>query len=666
MKSVAHFGAGGTVCWLMRAIVVESIMVRRQGARQWQVAWVAACLLSAPVPGRAAEIVVPLTVPFELVLQQLTRDLYTQPGGVAPLWRESRCRYLSLDHPAFSRQGTFLRFVTHGEGSVGTHVLWFCLNALRWRGFVDALTTPYITADWQLKLRIAESNLYDESWRKRLLSGLLWDVTERALLPRLTRLTVDLTPPRDNALGLIRTVLSPSDAAQMETILRSATVQMVEVRDDAIVAHLALSVPEAFVQLRAPLAQPEPPLSPAEIEAVERALERWDAFLVFVIKSLGLDIADPDIRAELFGLLIESRYELLPILAGNVQRSAGDPVRRLFTDAWKILHDIVGRAERRGLLGDKALRYAVFIGAGDALVALDRAAPGLGIEISADGLRRLARQLRPEATEDPLLYGVDVDATLRSLFGLPPESDLAPTPAPPPGPERGSGLPWRPVAHSATAEGGEDLVALNERLARWVPDESELTDYHAVMGRLLALTADRTLRRADLETRYTQPYRTMLPATALQESCWRQFERRGDTITYRASSLGSVGLMQINQRVWRGIYNVERLKWDTAYNAQAGAEILVRYFRQYGIEEGKRTGRVEDVVRATYAVYNAGPKAVSRYRDQASTPRERRVDGSFWALYQGFAGGGTAHLLTCATSPRSRRDAVQSASTARR
>ena len=615
------------------------------------------CLLSAPVAGQAAEIEVPLTVPFGLLLQQLTGDLYTKPDGTAPLWRESRCRYLSLDSPAFSRQGAFLRFITHGEGRVGTHVLWFCLNALRWRGFIEALSTPYVTADWQLKLRVAESNLYDERWRQGLLGGLLWDVTERALLPHIARLTVDLTPPRDDALGLIRTVVSPSDAAQMETTLRSATVRTVEVRDDAVIVHLALSVPEAFVQSRRPPAQPEPPLSSAELEAVERDLDRWDAFLVFVIKNLGLDIADPNVRAELFGLLIESRYELLPILAGNVRRSEGDPVRRLFTEAWGHLHDIVGRAERRGLLGDKTLRYAGFISAGDALVALDRAAPGLGIEVSADGLRRLARLLRPEATEDPLLYGVDVDATLRSLFGLPPESDLVPTPAPPPGPERGSGLLWRPVAYSAAPAGGEDLAALNERLARWVPDETELADYHAVMDRLLALTADRTLRReAQLETRYTRPYRTMLPATALQESCWHQFERRGDTITYRASSLGSVGLMQINQRVWRGLYNVERLKWDTAYNAQAGAEILVRYLRQYGIEEGKRTGRVEDAVRATYAVYNAGPKAVSRYRDQASTPRERRVDGSFWALYQGFAGGGAADLLTCATSPPSRRE----------
>jgi len=458
-------------------------------------------------------------------------------------------------------------------------------------------------------------------------------------------------------LGLIRMVVARSDAARMEAILRSARVRTVEVHDDAVVVHLALDVPDAYVRPRPPAATAEPPLGAAELEAVERSLERWDAFLVYVVKSLGLDITDPGIRAELFGLLIESRYELLPILAGNVRRGEGDPVRRLFTETWGRLHDIVARAERRGLLGDKAVRYAGFIGAGDALVALDRAAPGLGIEISADGLRRLARLLRPGETEDPLLYGVDVDATLRALFGLPPEPDLAPAPAAPRGPGSGRGLPWWGVAYAAAAEGGDDLVALSERLARWVPEEAELADYRAVMERLLAVTADRALRRPDLESRYTGPYRALLPATALQESCWRQFERKGDTITYRASVLGSVGLMQINQRVWRGFYNVERLKWDAAYNARAGAEILLSYFRQYGIEQERRAGRIEDVVRATYAVYNAGPRAVGRYRDQAATPRERRVDRAFWALYQGFAGGGTADLLTCATTHGSRRDA---------
>ncbi len=628
-----------------------------------------ACLLAtqlaAPAPVHAAKVTLPLRVPFDLLLERLTSDLYSDPGGVARLWRETPCRHLTLDHPAFDRRGPYLRFVTHGDGVAGTRFLWFCLNALRWRGYVEALTTPYVTPDWQLRLQVADSSLYDERWREGAIRGLLWDATQRLLLPRLTGLSVDLTPPRDEVIGLVRTVVGPADAARMEAVLKGATVERVEVADDGVVAHLVLEMPDAFVQARPPAPAAEAPLSPAELEAVERALERWDAFLVFVVKNLGLDIADPAIRAELFGLLIESRYQLLPILTGPVRRSAGDPVRRLFVEAWTHLHEILASADERGLLGDRA-RFARFIAAGDALAALDRAAPGLGIEISADGLRRLARLLAPSASEDPLRYSDDVDAGLRALFGLPPETDLPPAPASPPapaaptGPGRGSGLPWRLVADAAADDAGDELRRLNQRLTRWVPTEDEVPDFQATMGRLLDLTGEGALRRGDLEARYAGPFRTLVPATALQESCWQQFERKGDTIIYRASPQGSVGLMQVNRRVWRGFYHVERLQWDTAYNARAGAEILLLYLRQYGIREGRRTGRLEDAVRSTWAVYNGGPAALGRYRDTNSTARERRVDEAFWTHYSGLAAGGTADVATCATRPRTRPRAALS------
>jgi hypothetical protein len=55
----------------------------------------------------------------------------------------------------------------------------------------------------------------------------------------------------------------------------------------------------------------------------------------------------------------------------------------------------------RGVLRDRALRYATFLAAGDALAAFDAAGPALGIEISADGLRRLARVLAPDYAGDP-------------------------------------------------------------------------------------------------------------------------------------------------------------------------------------------------------------------------------------------------------------------------
>ncbi|HJY79847.1 MAG TPA: transglycosylase SLT domain-containing protein [Candidatus Binatia bacterium] len=603
---------------------------------------------------QAAEIIIPLTVRFDLLTQKLVQQLYTGPGGIAPVWNEGDCRYLSLDHPQFSRQEAHLRFTTHGTGNFGTEVLGKCLSPLNWGGFIEVLIMPSVTADWQLHLRILESNLYDEEWKKGLLTGLLWEVTERAFLPHLTSLTIDLTPPRDDVLFLVRTAVPSSEAAQVEAILHSASAKAIETHDTAVVVPLALTVPDGFVQMPPLPAQPEAPLSAAELAAVQQALERWDAFLVFVIKGVGTDVVDPHIREELFDLLLTSRYALLPVLAGEVTRSEGDPLRRLFIESWKRLHDIIQEAEQRGLLGDKILRYAGFISAGDALMVLDQAAPGLGIEISADGLRRLARMLRPDAAEDPLLYSLDADPTLRILFGLSPELPPEPPPEVPPPSAPHSRLGWLAVAYAATGEQGE-LTTLKERLAHWVPEESEFADYCPVMAQLLRLTTDQALQDASLEARYVPLCRNLMLATALQESCWRQFERDGEKIIPYTSSVGSIGLMQINQYVWRGFYDVERLKWNAAYNAGAGAEILLHYLQQYGIAEEKQTGNLDNAARATYAVYNAGPKAVTRYRAQNSSAREKKVDTRFRKLYRGFAADGEVDLSRCTVERGARK-----------
>ncbi len=193
---------------------------------------------------------------------------------------------------------------------------------------------------------------------------------------------------------------------------------------------------------------------------------------------------DPRIREELFDLLMTNRYEFLPLLAGEVPRGQGDPVRRLFIETWKRLHAIVQEGEQRGLLGDKLLRYIGFVSAGDALLALEQAAPGLGIQISVDGLRRLARMLRPEVTEDPLIYRIDVDPALRTLFGFPPEIPAEPPPAP--SPEGFFQWPL-PAAHAAEAD-DDPLAALRKRLDRWVPEGSELAEYGQLVEQLLGHT----------------------------------------------------------------------------------------------------------------------------------------------------------------------------------
>ena len=600
------------------------------------------CLLAVSTFLQAAEITIPLTVRYALLTQELARQVYTDPGGTARVWRESDCRSLTLDRPQFSQEGVRLRFTTHGVASLGAEILEQCLSPGQWRGHIESLMEPEITPEWQLKLKIVDSSLYDEQWTKGLLSGLLWDVTKQFVHPRLTALTIDLAPPRDEVLSLLKVSVPSHAATRIKAMLDSAVPKNVEVRDHGVVVSLALSVPDDFVRSPPAPTQPEPPLSPMEIDTYQQAFDRWDAFLVFVIKGFGGDLVDQNIRGKLFDLLLTSRYQILPVLAGEYPRSRGDPVRRLFVQTWKGLHDIVQEGAQRGLLGDELLRYVGFIEAGDALVALDEAAPGLGIEISADGLRRLARMLRPEAIADPLKYDLDLDPGLRTLFGFPPEIPIEA--APQPAPE--SGLDWLPSARAAGA-GDAGPTTFEKRLDRWAPEASEMDQYIPAMKQLLKHITGKALDDSALDAAYQPIYRAMMPATALKESCWRQFVRKGEKVTYLSSPAGSLGLMQINPRVWRGFYNVDELKWNVVYNGRAGAEILMQYFKRYGIEEGKLTGQRENAVRTAYAVYNAGPSETKRYRANNSTAREKGVDNTFWDMYRGFANHGEPDLQEC-------------------
>src|SRR6185436_17523359 len=184
-------------------------------------------------------------------------------------------------------------------------------------------------------------------------------------------------------------------------------------------------------------------------------------------------------------------------------------------------------------------------------------------------------------------------------------------------------------------------------LDRWVPGRDELDAYEKRIDALLQKTSALESQRAALAAPYDKIYRDMVPTTALIESCWRQYVVRGGKVTYLRSGTGSVGLMQINQVVWRGFYDIQRLRWETAYNARAGAQILMRYVRDYAIPYAERSGEPGHVARAAYAVYNAGPRAVGRFDKEKLHPREQRVDEKLWTLYQAIAAGGQPDLRSC-------------------
>lgn len=590
----------------------------------------------------AAKLEIPLRLPVEALREALAQQITAVSGGTGMIYREGRCRYLRLGDPALAAADGALQLSAPGTAALGLDLGGMCQNAAAWRGSMQFTLAPLVDAQGRLRLRIVDSRLSDEGGSPA--TGFIWEMSKRYVHAQLERFAYDLAAPRAALVGIARGAAPPEYAEELARVLAQLAIGQPRVGAGAVVVPIGIDIPDAWIA--APSGAPATPLSGAELEALDQALQPWDAFLVYCIKQLALDNADRGLRARLFTLLLDSRYRLTAILSGE-ELAGDDALRALFVESWTGLRAILDDASRAGLLNGSPLRYAAFLDAGDALVALDRAAPGLRMHPSADALRRLARTLAAGPGGDPLAYGDAVDPQLRAVFDVPEivtrvSVPLQPAPLPP------RTTSWLELFVPRAEAAGP--VEAERALDRWVPSRNELAAYQTRLGALLAQTSRSTIRSASLASPYDRVYADLVPATALIESCWRQYVVRGGKVRYLRSAAGSVGIMQVNQRVWRGFYDVQRLRWSTAYNVQAGAQILLRYLRDYAIPYAERRGEPGDAPRAVYAVYNAGPRAVGRFHKAQPHPREKRVDDRFWTLYRGIAGGGRADLQSCAVS----------------
>jgi hypothetical protein len=574
-----------------------------------------------------------LDLPLRVSLDTLREALNAQLSG----YKDGPCRRLSLKPAALESRDGRLHLSIPGNGALGIQLAGRCQTAATWQGTVHFTLTPRIDEAGRVRVNIVDS-------RASGMAPALWAAGKHHLHPRLERFSYDLGASRDALAGLLRGAAPPLHAAAMEVALQQVRMLAPRVEAQHVVVPIAIDVPDAWLTLEAPSAGAgaSAPLTEAEVEALEKALEPWDAFLVTIVRQIATDGEDGALRRRLFTLLLDSRYRLSAMLAGDEPVAQGDPLRALFLDTWSELRTILLEAQRAGTLPPSLLRYALFIDAADALAAVETAVPGL--PLSAEGLRQLARSLKP-GESDPLAYDWSVDRDLGRLFDVE-EIQAEPTTPTPPQPTS-----WLDLFISR--------AYADNPLDHWVPTRQELAAFEARIGELLQKTAARELQRGGVSAPYDRVYRYLVPTTALIESCWRQYVVRNGKVTYLRSQSSSVGIMQINQRVWRGFYDIERVRWDTAYNARAGAQILMRYLKDYAIPYAEKTGKPDDAPRAAYAVYNAGPRAVGRFDKSPPHPREARVDEKLLSLYRGIAGGSDVDLANCGVTTPGKSSAVR-------
>lgn len=703
------------------------------------VAMIAFAATSQARAARAADVSVPITIDYLTLGAALKAQMYTAPGGKAALWNGAdECQFLSAENPAFSSASPHLRLETAASLGLGVAIAGRCVSPIAWSGIAETESSPYIAPGLRLKIRITDVNLYNAAHQKTLIAGKGFDLIKQSLIPELETFTYDLNPAIQQLGALAEEAATPDIAPRIRAAISTVRAEpQIQVLAQGIRITLVITLPD----LPAPAASATPgEPTPAELAAFQKQLNQWDAFLVFAIKQLGANVGDQRFRDQLMQILIESRYRLVDALAKPPSAAGPDPVRTLFLDTWQELGVAVHDAGARGQLGAQGLQFLSFISAGDALFALDQAAPALGMRVSAEDLRRLAHIMAPNATGDPLQFNFDEDQSLKGMFGVteplssPPssspdeigdlstatpvspatpapsasatfsESDLgpaaatalpsatptpppvaaasltptvaaaatptaplptpaAPQPAPtavsPPSAPHAAAEPWLRIplwliepTEASAAEPGivPELAQIARRLRRVVVNQSNAQPYRRTMEQLLTLSTERQIDEANLAPRYRATFRLLVKSAAWQESCWRQFVRVNDRVTWLESSTGDIGLMQVNKHVWRGFYNLEKLRWDVLYNAGAGTEILGQMLKTAASKPHLDPVRNDTVAlaRSAYAAYNGGPDAYNRWR----TPgRERRlaraIDAAYEKKLRAVERGDQINILSC-------------------
>ena len=618
----------------------------------------------------AREVRVPIRLDYRFLRELLLQSAFTDPEQTAAVYTDGvDCKHLTLLHPEVRGGDGSITVASDVETKLGTLVLGICLFPIEWRGRIESRLTPVLDPTAPLvRFRVLDSKLLESDGSEHAMTATLWDWTLRYVRPRLERLTIDLGEPMQDLRAVLPLFLSGSDGARAQALVDSLALESVAASEREVAITVRLEAPPASAPT-APGA-PEPALGPQEIARFEAALSRWDGFITYVVKHAGTQTSDAELREQLLEVLLEAREELVAALAAP-SSGESDPVRPLFLASWRrlagVLRDLGAQVGDRG-----ALRYLGFIAAADALTALDQLGPDFGLEMTSDGLRRLARVLAPADAADPLEAPEGVDPELRRAldFGDPlPPPELEPDDAPPPGPAPAPPEPAPPtsrldsvlralaalLAPSAQAatiprESPPRLTREEQRRLRgWVPTRAELGVYLPLMQRLLRGAAEDALRTRPAGPDVRRVYLDLQLATAWQETCWRHYVRVRGQVRAIRSSAGAVGVMQVNSRVWRGFYDPRFLLGDVSYNARAGSEILARYYFDLALakREHRRPGSFDDVVRASYAAYNGGPGDLRRYRSE-KTPRSlRAIDARFFEKYQAVRAGRELDVARC-------------------
>ncbi|WAC09006.1 MAG: lytic transglycosylase domain-containing protein [Thermodesulfobacteriota bacterium] len=584
----------------------------------------------------------PLTVDYNLLRSLFHVQAFNKPGGKAIIGSATGegCNDIELWAPEFSPEKSLLKINTNIKIKLGLKTFGKCLQFADWEGTLKILQRVWVDKNTQnLRFTTISSDVFGKDGKPAKVGEKIWNVIRTTIIPFFDDISINLSFPVNELKNVLPLLVSSETRPRLENWLNSFRLSDARVDNDAVRLELLMETEPLPKQKEA---APKP-LSPQEVELFSRSWETWDSFLVYQIESLlGQPLTETE-QGDLMETLLDTRQGFIRSLGENTL--GNNLIREQFVGTWQRLATIL-RTHLVTQPSTSLLKYLSFFTASDALVTLDKLGPALGIDISREGLVRLAQLLSDKQAEPLLEYSYGVDPGLRNLLGFGPPLDTT-------GPafdrqeidfpddqaeqtaQNNYLSSWRKV-FLPLAFAVETKPADLGDLKQWIPSAKNIQPYIFQVKQVLDQAAQDTLAQKPLENKYLDFYRLLVLSTAWQESCWRQFINTQGKLRYLLSyNQSSIGLMQINERVWRGLYRLESLGWNIRYNARAGSEILNYYLSKYALKKMDPANPLDldTLSRVVYAMYNGGPGEFRKLLKRKETNSFYDSDKLFWEKY---------------------------------
>ncbi|MDO9106065.1 MAG: hypothetical protein Q7U57_14010 [Methylovulum sp.] len=337
--------------------------------------------------GTANTFELPVRLDYSLIKKAVTTQLYTGTNQSAELWNDKHgCSFLTLSNLKISGQKGQIQLLNDVQAQFGTQFGGQCITVLKWGGILETWQQPTLSADHKiLSLPVTKAIAYDRQGRQLAIDKLR-ELLQRVAEPKLAAVKIDLHESRGDMERTVTQFLPEENLADIKAMLDSLVFSSASAGDDGVAILLSFDAP-----IKAVTQQPSPAFSAAEQQQWQAAWQQWDTFLSNAIQQASDDTQSQELRDTLTEILLESRSAFQAGLKEHDTKGE-DPVRSFFMTTWERLAPQLHTLAKQ-LPEVQSLRYMTFIAATDIIYQLETLGAPFGIEISSDGLRRLARIL---------------------------------------------------------------------------------------------------------------------------------------------------------------------------------------------------------------------------------------------------------------------------------